>query len=90
MPHLRLLWSFLFVVGLTILPIAAPAKILPHYYLDSLTYMSTDIVTAMISDGSPQQITTTVDDVLYGGLKPSERPSPRPSVSSSRWKAGNA
>ena len=46
---------------------------LPHYDLDSLAYMSTDIVTATMSAGSQQEFTATVADVLYGSLKSGDR-----------------
>ncbi|MGA3042670.1 MAG: hypothetical protein ABSF54_17990 [Bryobacteraceae bacterium] len=66
MHHAKLLWSVVLVV-------AAPAMNLPHYDLDSLAYMSTDIVTATLSAGSQQQFTAAVTDVLYGSSKSGDR-----------------
>ena len=46
---------------------------LPHYDLDSLVYMSTDIVIATLSARSQEQFSATVADVLYGSLKSGDR-----------------
>ena len=73
MHHAKLLRSVVLVVEVLILPLAAAAMDLPHYDLDSLAYMSTDIVTATLSVGSPQQFTATVADILYGSLKSGDK-----------------
>jgi hypothetical protein len=51
-----------------LLPVAAIAVNLPHYDLDSLVYLSTDIVLADISKDSRGNFTATVTEVLYGSL----------------------
>jgi hypothetical protein len=43
---------------------------LPHYDLDSLVYLSTDIVLADISKDTRDNFTATVTDTLYGSLQP--------------------
>jgi hypothetical protein len=73
MHHAKLLRGVVLVVGVLILPLAAPAVNLPHYDLDSLAYMSTDIVIATLSVGSQRQFTATVADILYGNLKSGDR-----------------
>lgn len=73
MHYAKLLWSVVLVVEALILPLAAHAMDLPHYDLDSLAYMSTDIVTATLSVNSHQQFTATVADILYGSLEPRDR-----------------
>ncbi len=72
--HGRKLWSSL-VVGLNIgfLPFAANAMDLPHHDLDSLVYLSTDIVIADLSVNSQHKITATVTDTLHGSLRPGEK-----------------
>jgi hypothetical protein len=45
---------------------------LPHYGIDSLVYMSTDIVIATLSVDSQKHMVVSVTDVLYGGLKPGD------------------
>jgi hypothetical protein len=43
---------------------------LPHYELDSLVYLSTDIVLADISKDTRGNFTATVTEALYGSLQP--------------------
>lgn len=46
---------------------------LPHYDLDSLVYLSTDIVLADISKETGGNFTATVEEALYGSLQPGMR-----------------
>jgi hypothetical protein len=55
------------------LPFAALAMDLPHYDLDSLAYMSTDIVIVQISVESQQKFTATVTETLLGSLHPGDK-----------------
>jgi hypothetical protein len=64
---LLLLSSFFFLAS------AALAMNMPHYQLDSLVYMSTDIVIADISVESESKFTATVTETLYGALRPGEK-----------------
>jgi hypothetical protein len=65
--HHRNRWANLvLVLGPLLLPPAAQAMNLLHYDLDSLVYMSTDIVIATLSVDSKQRFTATVTDTLYG------------------------
>ena len=64
---LLLLSSFFFLAS------AALAMTMPHYQLDSLVYMSTDIVIADISVESKSKFTATVTETLYGALSPGEK-----------------
>ena len=64
---LLLLSSFFFLAS------AALAMNMPHYQLDSLVYMSTDIVIADISVESKSKFTATVTETLYGALRPGEK-----------------
>lgn len=52
------------------LPSDAFAMDLPHYDLDSLVYLSTDIVLADISKDAHGNFTVTVTETLYGSLQP--------------------
>jgi hypothetical protein len=53
-----------------LLPVGAGAMDLPHYELDSLVYLSTDIVLADISKDTRGNFTATVTEALYGSLQP--------------------
>ena len=55
---------------LLLLPLGAGAMDLPHYDLDSLVYLSTDIVLADISKDTNGNFTATVKVGLYGSLQP--------------------
>ncbi|HEV2297402.1 MAG TPA: hypothetical protein VGR72_02665 [Candidatus Acidoferrales bacterium] len=55
------------------LPARGLAMDLPHYDLDSLVYMSTDIVLADISKDAHGNFTATVTEALYGSLRPGEK-----------------
>jgi len=46
---------------------------LPHYDLDSLVYLSTDIVLADLSQDAQGNFTATVTESLYGALQPGEK-----------------
>ena len=50
----------------------AHAMDLPHYDLDSLAYMSTDIVIATLSVSSKRRFTAAVTESLYGTLRPGD------------------
>ncbi|HEY1204060.1 MAG: hypothetical protein ABSH46_20980 [Bryobacteraceae bacterium] len=56
------------VLAVLLLPFVAEAMDQPHYDLDSLAYMSTDIVIATLSVDTKQRITVTVTDTVYGSL----------------------
>src|SRR5437899_2183858 len=53
-----------------LLPVGAGAMDLPHYDLDSLVYVSTDIVLADICKDARGNFTATVTEALYGSLQP--------------------
>jgi len=46
---------------------------LPHYDLDSLVYLSSDIVIADLSKDANGNFTATVTEALYGALQPGEK-----------------
>jgi hypothetical protein len=52
-----------------LLPVDARAMDLPHYDLDSLVYLSTDIVFADVSKDARGNFTATVTEALYGSLE---------------------
>ncbi len=56
------------VLAVLLSPFVAEAMNQPHYDLDSLAYMSTDIVIATLSVDTKHRITATVTDTLYGSL----------------------
>ncbi len=56
------------VLAILLLPFVAEALDQPHYDLDSLAYMSTDIVIATLSVDTRHRITATVTDTVYGSL----------------------
>jgi hypothetical protein len=64
--------SFVLVLSTLLLPHALFATLLWHYDTDSLAYMSTDVVIATVSVESPERLTATVTDVLYGALRPGD------------------
>src|SRR5215469_2328514 len=49
------------------------AIIKPHYDVDSLVYMSTDIVVAKVSEDAQQGFAATVIETLYGSLRANDR-----------------
>ena len=51
----------------------AHAMNMPSYDLDSLVYMSTDIVIANLSEDLQHKFTATVTETLYGSLNPGEK-----------------
>lgn len=61
------------MLAVLLLPLAVSALDLPHYDLDSLAYMSTDIIVATLSVSSRQRFTATVSDTLYGTLKSGDK-----------------
>jgi hypothetical protein len=52
---------------------ASYAMTMPHYDVNSLVYMSTDIVIAKISEDSQHNFSATVIQSLYGSLRPNDR-----------------
>ena len=56
------------VLAVLLLPFVAEAMDQLHYDLDSLAYMSTDIVIATLSVDTRNRITATVTDTVYGSL----------------------
>ncbi|HEX3472364.1 MAG TPA: hypothetical protein VHT28_14365 [Silvibacterium sp.] len=46
---------------------------LTHYDLDSLVYLSTDIVIARMSEDAEHSLSATVTETLYGALNPGDR-----------------
>ena len=46
---------------------------LTHYDLDSLVYLSTDIVIARMSEDAQHSLSATVTETLYGALNPGDR-----------------
>jgi hypothetical protein len=56
-----------------LLPAGAVAMDLPHYDLDSLVYVSTDIILADLSKDANGNYTATVTETLYGALRPGEK-----------------
>src|SRR5579862_6311188 len=52
---------------------AARAMDMPHYDLDSLVYLSTDIVLATLSVDSQRRFTATVTEPLHGALHAGDR-----------------
>jgi hypothetical protein len=55
------------------LPSRGLAMDLPHYELDSLVYLSTDIVVADLAKDTHGNFTATVTEVLYGSLHAGEK-----------------
>ena len=60
--------EFAIALLILLLPFRAGAMDLPHYDLDSLAYLSTDIVVADIAKDSKSNFTATVTEDLYGIL----------------------
>jgi hypothetical protein len=60
-------------VLLLLLPAGAVAMDLPHYDLESLVYLSTDIVVADLSKDSHGNFTATVTEALLGSLQPGKK-----------------
>lgn len=58
---------------IVLLPVNAMAMDLPHYDLDSLVYLSTDIVLADLSKDAHGNFTAAVTETLYGSLRPGEK-----------------
>src|SRR5580698_6434340 len=65
--------AFVPVLGLLVSPALLRGLNQPHLDLDSLTYLSTDIVLATLSVEAPQRFTATVTETLYGSLPPGEK-----------------
>lgn len=57
-------------VLILLLPVGAAAMDLIHYPLDSLVYLSTDIVIADVSKDTGGNFTATVAEALFGSLQP--------------------
>lgn len=60
-------------VLILLLPAGAVAMDLPHYDLESLVYLSTDIVLADLSKDSHGNFTAAVTEALLGSLQPGEK-----------------
>src|SRR5690242_6769576 len=60
--------EFAIALLILLLPLRAGAMDLLHYDLDSLAYLSTDIVVADIAKDSNSNFTATVTENLYGSL----------------------
>jgi hypothetical protein len=60
-------------VLILLLPAGAAAMDLPHYDLESLVYLSTDIVLADLSKDSHGNFTAAVTEALLGSLQPGEK-----------------
>ena len=69
----RLALRFALSLVTLLLPVTALAMSLLHYELDSLVYLSTDIVVAHISKDAQGKFTATVIEPLYGSLQPGAR-----------------
>jgi hypothetical protein len=65
--------SIVLVLQAFFLTPASDAMDMPHYDLNSLVYMSTDIVIADLSEGAEHKFTATVTETLYGSLQPNDR-----------------
>lgn len=69
----RIFFCSVFALAVVLLPESGVALDMPHYNLDSLTYMSTDIVVADISIRKERTFTATVIQSLYGNIPEGER-----------------
>jgi hypothetical protein len=58
---------------LCLAPVAAQAMDLYHYDLDSLNYMSTDVVIGTVTARPEHKFTVTVDGIVYGALAAGEK-----------------
>ncbi|HLY16630.1 MAG TPA: hypothetical protein VKR61_05370 [Bryobacteraceae bacterium] len=56
-----------------VVPLAACAMNLPHYDLESLVYMSTDVVTATVSVRPEHKFVATVTGAVYGSIAAGDR-----------------
>jgi hypothetical protein len=65
--------AFVPVIGLLVSPTLLRGLNQSHLDLDSLTYLSTDLVLATLSVDAPQRFTATVTESLYGSLRPGEK-----------------
>lgn len=61
------------VLLILFLPARCLAMDLPHYDLDSLVYLSTDIVLADLSKDAHGNFAATVMETMYGSLRPGEK-----------------
>lgn len=69
----RLHGGFALVLQIFLFAGASYAMILPRYDVNSLVYLSTDIVIAKISEDSQHNFSATVISPLYGSLRPNDR-----------------
>jgi hypothetical protein len=65
--------SLVLVLQVFFLAPASDAMDMPHYDLNALVYMSTDIVVADLSEDAERKFTATVAETLYGSLQPNDR-----------------
>ncbi len=65
--------SLVLVLQVFFLAPASNAMDMPHYDLNSLVYMSTNIVIAGLSEDAEHKFTATVIEALYGSLQPNDR-----------------
>jgi len=66
-------WRCAIALLVLLLAVGAAAMDLPHYDLDSLVYLSTDIILADLSKDTRGDFTATVTEALYGSLHPGEK-----------------
>jgi hypothetical protein len=64
---------FALTLLILLLPAGSVAMDLPHYNLDSLVYLSTDIVLADLSKDAQGNLAATVTETLYGSLRPGKK-----------------
>lgn len=69
----KLSFTVRFALAILLLSVAAFAMDLYHYDVDSLTYLSTDIVIAGVSVDAAHKFTATVIEALHGSLRPGDR-----------------
>jgi hypothetical protein len=62
-------WQCTFALLISLLPAGTAAMDLPHYALDSLVYLSTDIVVADITKDTHGNFRATVTEPLFGSLQ---------------------
>jgi hypothetical protein len=61
------------VLQISTFPLTTHAIIKPHYDVDSLVYMSTDIVLVRLSEDAQKAFAATVIETLFGSLRPNDR-----------------
>jgi hypothetical protein len=69
----KLCLSFVLVMQMFFLQPPAFGMDLPHYDVDSLVYVSTDVVIAHLSVNPSHEFTATVTETIYGSLHPGDK-----------------